>query len=119
MAGAGPNKAYDQHNKALQFELREDAGRKMAQQNAVVQRHRKNIQENRAFRPYIGREDVRRRGDRPQYSGEVHLVSAVEGHRVKDASGNVHPLTLAKPVPRDSKGAAIDVRFGRIDKESW
>ena len=111
MAGADPNEAYDESNKALQFELREDAGRKMAQQNAVVQRNQKNIQENGAFRTYIGREDVRRRGDRPQYSGEVQLVSAVEGNRVKDASGHVHSLTLAKPVPRDSKGTAINVRL--------
>ena len=83
----------------------------MAQQNAVVERNQKNIQENGAFRTYIGREDIRRRGDRPQYSGEVKLVSAVEGNRIKDSSGNVHSMTLAKPVPRETEGTTINVRL--------
>ena len=111
MAGADPNDAYDESNKALQFELREEAGRKIAHQNAVVERNQKNVQDNGAFRTYIGREDIRRRGDRPQYSGEVKLVSVVEGNRVKDASGNVHSLTLAKPVPRETDSTTINVRL--------
>ena len=111
MAGADPNDAYDESNKALQFELREEAGRKIAHQNAIAERNPKNVQDNGAFRTYIGREDIRRRGDRPQYSGEVKLVSVVEGNRVKDASGNVHSLTLAKPVPRETDSTTINVRL--------
>ena len=65
---------------------------------------------NGAFRTHIGREDLRRRGDRPQYSGDVRLVAAVEGNRAKDESGNTHSLTLAKPVPADSKSTDIRVR---------
>ena len=34
MAGVDPNDAYDESNKALQFELREEVGRKIAHQNA-------------------------------------------------------------------------------------
>ena len=82
----------------------------MKQQNAVVVHNQKNIQENGAFRTYIGKEDLRRRGDRPQYSGDVRLVAAVEGNRAKDESGNTHNLTLAKPVPTDSKSTYIRVR---------
>ena len=83
----------------------------MAHQNAVVERNQKNVQDNGAFRTYIGREDIRRRGGRPQYNGEVKLVSVVEGNRVKDASGNVHSLTLAKPVPRETDSTTINVRL--------
>ena len=36
LMGNDPNEAYEGENKALQFELREEAGNKMAQQNAVV-----------------------------------------------------------------------------------
>ena len=111
MATADPNDAYNESNKALQFELREEAGRKIAHQNSIVERNQKNVQDNGAFRTYIGREDIRRRGDRPQYSGEVKLVSVVEGNRVKDASGNVHSLTLAKPVPRETDSTTINVRL--------
>ena len=83
----------------------------MAHHNAVVERNQKNMQGSVAFRTYSGREDIRRRGDRPQYSGEVKLVSVVAGNRVKDASGNVHSLTLAKPVPRETGSATINVRL--------
>ena len=69
LMGHGPNEAYAGENKALQFELREEAGNKMKQQNAVVVHNQKNIQENGAFRTYIGREDLRRRGDRPNTVG--------------------------------------------------
>ena len=36
MGNADPNEAYDEENKNLAFELREQAGPKMAQQDAVV-----------------------------------------------------------------------------------
>ena len=110
MGQAGPNEAYDLNEKNLQFELREEAGRKMAQQNAVVSTNQKNMQQG-AFRTYIGREDIRRRGDRPQYSGQVQLVSAIEGNRVKDSSGATHSMTLTKPVARDSQSTDIRVRL--------
>ena len=75
--GNDSNEAYKGENKALQFELREEAGNTTAHHNAIVVQNQKNIQENGAFRTYIGREDLRRRGDRPQYSGDVRLVAAV------------------------------------------
>ena len=37
-------------------------------------------------------------------------MAAVEGNRAKDESGNTHSLTLAKPVPADSKSTDIKVR---------
>ena len=111
MGNADPNEAYDLGHKNLQFELREEAGKKMAQQNAVVTTNQKNVQEQGAVRTYIGREDIRRRGDRPQYSGSVSLVAAVEGNRVKDTSGSVHSMTLTKPVAASSQSTAIGVRL--------
>ena len=110
LMGNEPNEAHEGENKALQFELREEAGNKMKQQNAVVVRNQKNIQENGGFRTYIGREDLGRRGDIPQYIGDVRLVAAVGGNRAKDESGNTHSLTLVKPVPADSKSTDIRVR---------
>ena len=95
----------------MAFELREEAGKKMAQQDAVVKGNQRNIQEQGGFRTYIGREDIRRRGDRPQYSGEVRLVSAVEGNRVKDSTGQTHSMTVAKPVSEQSASTAINVRL--------
>ena len=38
-------------------------------------------------------------------------MSAVEGNRVKDSSGNVHSMTLTKPVPSDSQSTTINVRL--------
>ena len=111
MGNADPNEAYDLEHTNLQFEMREEAGKKMAQQNAVVTTNQKNVQEQGGVRTYIGREDSRRRGDRPQYSGQVSLVSAVEGNRVKDSSGNVHSMTLTKPVAASSQSTAINVRL--------
>ena len=111
MGNADPNEAYDEENKNLAFELREQAGKHMAQQDAVVKTNQKNMTEQGGFRTYIGREDVRRRGDRPQFSGEVRLVSAVEGNRVRDSTGNTHSMTLAKPVPESSASTAINVRL--------
>ena len=111
MGNADPNEANDLGHNNLQFELREEAGKKMAQQNAVVMTNQKNVQEQGAVRTYIGREDIRRRGDRPQYSGSVSLVAAVEGNRVKDTSGSVHSMTLTKPVAASSQSTAINVRL--------
>ena len=111
IGNADPNEAYDEDNKNLAFELREEAGKKMAQQDAVVRTNQKNMVEQGGFRDYIGREDIRRRGDRPQYSGEVKLVSAVEGNRVKDSSGQTHSMTTTKPVPEQSASTTINVRL--------
>ena len=41
MGNADPNEAYDLSHKNLQFEMREEAGKKMAQQNAAVTTHPK------------------------------------------------------------------------------
>ena len=111
MGNADPNEAYDEENKNLAFELREQAGQTMTQQDAVVKGNQKNMREQGGFRTYIGREDIRRRGDRPQYSGEVRLVDAIEGNRVKDNAGNTYSMTLAKPVPDTSASTAINVRL--------
>ena len=116
LMGNEPNEAYEGENKALQFELREEASNKMKQHNAVVVQTQKNIQENGAYRTYIGKEDLRRRGDRPQYSGDVRLVAAVEGNRVIDGQGNTHSLTLAKPVPADSNITDIKARTSGSSK---
>ena len=56
-------------DKALEFELREHAGRQMAAQDAQVRLAQKNVLETGKFREYIGREEGRKRGDRPNYSG--------------------------------------------------
>ena len=111
MGNADPNEAYDMRQKNLHFELREEAGRKMAQQNAVVSTNQRNVEDKGAVNQYIGREDIRRRGDRPQYSGSVSLVAAVEGNRVEDDKGHVHSMTPTKPVPQDSESTDIKVRL--------
>ena len=41
MGNADPNEAYDEENKNLAFELREQAGKNMAQQDAVVKTNQK------------------------------------------------------------------------------
>ena len=43
MGNADPNEAYDQENKNLAFELRGEAGKKMAQQDAVVTQNQKTF----------------------------------------------------------------------------
>ena len=48
--------------KALEFELREHAGRQMAAQDAQVRLAPNNVEETGAFREYIGRDDRRKRG---------------------------------------------------------
>ena len=49
-------------DKALEFELREHAGRQMAAQDAQVRLAQKNATETGTFREYIGRDDRRKRG---------------------------------------------------------
>ena len=41
MGNADPNEAYDLEHENLEFEMREEAGKKMAQQNAVVTTNQK------------------------------------------------------------------------------
>ena len=50
-------------------------------------------------------------GGRPQYSGQVQLVSAVEGNKVKDRYGQIHNMILSNPVPTDNKSTTINVRL--------
>ena len=59
---ADPNEAYDMSQTNLHFELKEEAGRKMAQQNADVATNQRNVEDNGAVKQYIGREDIRRMG---------------------------------------------------------
>jgi hypothetical protein len=49
MGNADPNEAYDMSQKNLQFELREEAGKKMAQQNAVVSTNQKKCKNRAPF----------------------------------------------------------------------
>ena len=49
MGNADPNEAYDLGHKNLQFELREEAGKKMAQQNAVVTTNQKTCKNRAPF----------------------------------------------------------------------
>ena len=79
MGNADPDEAYDMKQQIYNSNC-EKKPAKMAQQNAVIVTNQKNVQENGAVRTYIGREDIRRRGDRPQYSGSVNLVSATGGN---------------------------------------
>ena len=67
--------------------------------------------EQGGFRTYIRREDIRRRGDRPQFSVEVRLVSAVEGNRVKGSSGQTHSMIVAKPELEQRASAAVNMRL--------
>ena len=112
-----PNEAYELEHKNLQFELREEVGHKNAQLNAVFTRNQKNMEETGALRTYIGREDIRRRGDRPQYSGSVNRVSVVEGNRAKDSRGEVRNMTPIKPMPKASEQANITARVAGALKQ--
>ena len=56
MGDADPNGAYDLGQKNLKFELRAEAGKKVAQQNAVISTNQRNVENNGAVRGYIGRE---------------------------------------------------------------
>ena len=96
---------------ALEFELREHAGRQMAAQDAQVRLAQKNVQATGKFREYIGRDDRRRRGDRPNFSGEVITLESVRGNKAIDDKGKEHSLTTIKPVARDARSEPIAVRM--------
>ena len=49
MGNADLNEAYDVDQKNLQFELREEAGNKMAQQNAVISTNQKKRTRTRGY----------------------------------------------------------------------
>ena len=98
-------------DKALEFELRVHAGRQMAAQDAQVRLAQKNVLETGKFREYIGREDGRKRGDRPNYSGNALSLVSVRGNRATDSQGKEHSLTTAKPVGRDAQTEGITVRL--------
>ena len=55
-------KQEEPKDKALEFELREHAGRQMAAQDAQVRLAQKNVEQTGKFREYIGRGDRRKRG---------------------------------------------------------
>ena len=96
---------------ALEFELREHAGRQMAAQDAQVKLAQKNVEATGKFREYIGRDDRRKRGDRPTFSGEVITLQSVRGNRATDTQGKEHSLTTVKPVDRDARTEPIAVRL--------
>ena len=74
-------------DKALEFELREHAGRQMATQDAQVRLAQKNVEATGKFREYIGRDDRRKRGTRPTFSGEVITLESARGNRAIDSQG--------------------------------
>ena len=96
---------------ALEFELREHAGRQMAAQDAQVRLAQKNVEATGKFREYIGRDDRRKRGDRPNFSGEVITLESVRGNKATDTQGKEHSLTTIKPVGRDARAEPIAVRL--------
>ena len=68
MGVGGHRSQNDEENKHLAFELRGEAGKRIAQQDAVVEGNQRNMQEQGGFRTDIGRDDVRRRGARRRTS---------------------------------------------------
>ena len=94
LLGEGTNTAHykpgqeEPTDKALEFELREHAGQQMATQDAQVRLAQKNVAEAGAFRPYIGRDDRQKRGDRPNYSGSVVTLESFRGDRAIGDKGN-------------------------------
>ena len=97
-------------DKALEFELREHAGRQMAAQDAQVRLAQKNVTDKGAFRKYIGGRS-KQRGDRPNYSGTVVTLESVRGNRAVDSQGKEHSLTTVKPVDLDAETQPIAVRL--------
>ena len=83
----------------------------MAARDAQVRLAQKNVLETGKFREYIGREDGRKRGDRPNYSGNALSLVSVRGNRATDSQGKEHSLTTAKPVGRDAQTEGITVRL--------
>eukprot|EP00969_Alexandrium_andersonii_P013645 595517-Alexandrium_andersonii.AAC.1 len=92
LLGESPSDAYHKPSEQakdenLEFELREQAGRAMAANDANIRRLQANLQKEGYFRVYVGREDGMRRGDRPTYSAKVHQVDKIVGNRVTDTEG--------------------------------
>ena len=83
----------------------------MAAQNNVTKNAQRGLEDKGAFREYIGRADARKRGDRPNYSGQVKLVDTIHGNTVKATDGTTHSLTTIRPVNRDSKDVQITLRL--------
>ena len=86
----------------------------MAAYGSAEQRHKHaqtGLEEKGAFREYIGRADARKRGDRPNYSGTVKLVSSIHGNTVKATDGTTHSLTTIRPVDKDAKDVRITLRL--------
>ena len=98
-------------DKALEFELREHAGRQMQAQYAQVRLAQKNVKETGKFREYIGRDDRRKRGDMPHFPGGVITLESVRGNRAIDDQGKEHSLTTIKPVAQDARSEPIAVRI--------
>ena len=83
----------------------------MAAQDAQVRLAQKNVEATGKFREYIGRDDRRKRGDRPNFSGEVITLESVRGNKATDNQGKEHSLTTVKPVDRDARAEPIAVRL--------
>ena len=111
MVNAAPNKTYDLEHKNLSFEMREEAGKQMALQNAVATTNQKTHRSRARSGLTLVARTFEGVAIDPQYSGSVSLVAAVEGNRVKDSSGKVHSMTITKPVPADSESTTIKVRL--------
>lgn len=116
LMGESANDAFHKPGEAakdasLEFELREKAGRDMAAQDAHVRQAQRNLTQTGKFRAYIGRDDRRKRGDRPNYSGEVLSLESVRGNRAKDTEGKEHSLKTLKPVSEDASNTRITLRL--------
>ena len=83
----------------------------MAAQDAQVRLAQKNVQATGKFREYIGRDDRRKRGDRPNFSGNVITLESVRGNNAIDNQGKEHSLTTIKPVAQDARSEPIVVRM--------
>ena len=59
---------------------------------------------------YIGRDDQRNRGDRPNYNGPVNIVDSVSGNTVKATNGPIASLTMVRPTDADSEHVQIRLR---------
>ena len=87
-------------NANTEFEMREQAGRQMAAQNNVTKNAQRGLEDKGAFREYIGRADARKRGDRPNYSGQVKLVDNLHGNTVTATGGTTHSLQTVRSVDK-------------------
>ena len=76
----------------------------------MISNNQRNVLEKGAFREYIGRDDQRKRGDRPNYNGTVKIVDSVSGNTVKATDGTIASLTTVRPVDADSENVQIRLR---------